>query len=192
MRRLLLPLLFIGSLTYGQYKTPKESYASLSLKTDVRNAILGSKPTNNKPSPDLTLAVNMVGNNLELSVGDELFNQIGFNRFFLNFGYHSQRYIPIGDKELNFTVIPYLGASTITRYGKEDRILPNGDFIYGNSSHLAVQGGISIRGKITDKILFDVSYEGLTRQDLLYMYPTDNPHFIVFSGSAGLHYIITD
>jgi len=189
MKRLLLPLLLFSPFIYGQ----KASYFSASLKTDIKNSIVGSAPTNNKPALDLMASIHCVGDNFELGVGDELFNQIGFNRFFVNGGYHTQWYIPIGNNDLNFSIIPYVGISSITRYGKPDHeiVTPNQTyFIYGRSNHLAVQGGLSFRAKLSDKILIDFTSEALTRQDLKYLYPTDPNKFITISNYLGLHYVI--
>lgn len=190
-------MLLVSALAYSQDKwsaTEKESYCSVSFSVDGRNAVMGSEPTNNKPSLDGVLGVHMVGNNFEIGVSDELFNKLGFNRFSLNFGYHSQRYIPLGDKELDFCIVPFVGASTITRWGLGDREvkLPSGEteFRYGKSSHIAVQGGLSFLTKITDRLLLDVTMELSTRPDLLYHYPTDNPKSFVESNYVGIHYII--
>jgi hypothetical protein len=187
MKKLLL-LLLLSPFMYGQ----KASYFSMSLSQDIKNGIVGSKPTNNEPSLDLTLGIHCVGDNYELYTGDELFNQIGFNRFFVNGGYHTQWYIPIGDKELNFSVVPYVGFSMINRYGKADHeiVTPSQTYyIYGRSNHLAVQGGLSFRAKVSEKFLIDLTTEALTRQDLKYLYPTDPNKFIVFSNTFGVHYI---
>jgi hypothetical protein len=191
LKKLVLPLLLLSSLMYGQ----KESYFSMSLSQDIKNGIVGSAPTHNEPSLDLTLTVHCVGQNYEMNFGDELFNQIGFNRFFVNGGYHTQWYIPFRDKEYNFSVIPYVGFSSITRYGKPDHeiVTPNQTYwIYGYSNHLAVQGGLSFRAKVTDNFLIDFKTEALTRQDLKYMYPTDPNKFIVISNTIGIHYVFND
>jgi hypothetical protein len=183
----------LSAVSYGQ-KNDKVSYCSFSLKTDVKNAVMGSKPTNNNPALDLMGTIHMVGGNFELNVGDENFNQIGYNRFFVNFGYHSERYIPLGDKEFDFTIIPAIGFAQIVRYGKQDHEIktPTNDyFIYGHSSHIAVQGSLSFRTKIAERILLDFTTEASTRPDLAYLYPTDPNKSFVISNFLGLHYILT-
>lgn len=188
MKKILI-LLLVCMTSFAQ---EKESYFSLSAGADVKCSLVGSKPTNNQPSLDLIVAAHMVGNDFELSVGDEYFKQIGFNRFFMNAGFHFPMYIPeeffpVGDSDLNFTLVPYVGTSNITRFGFEDRIV--GDrYIYGRSSHLAVQGGLSVRFELLENLLLDFSSELLTRQDLQYRYFSDNPKFIVLSNYVSLHY----
>lgn len=188
-------LLFLAlSLSLSTY-SQKETYASVSLRTDLRNAVLGSKPTNDKPALDLTASVNMVSNNFEINFGDEYFREIGFNRVFVNFGYHLPRYVRIGYKEIDITVVPYAGFGVISRFGKEDReiITPDKDYyIYGSSSHLAAQAGLSFRVKLFDKFLLDWTCEALTRPDLQYLYPTDPNDKIKFSNSVGVHYIFSN
>lgn len=177
----ILPFL-LCSFVYAQ----PESYCSLSLGFDAKNAIVGSKPTNNEPALDLIAGLHMVSNNFELNPEFEYFKQIGFQRFGVNFAYHDQRYIPIGNNELNFTLIPSLGASLINRFNMNN-ISTDG---YSFSSHLAVQGGLSIRFKISDHIMIDGTIQALTRSDLKFYYPNDNPKFIVFSNFINLHYIL--
>jgi hypothetical protein len=198
MRRILIPILMLSAFSYGQKH--KVSYFSASLKTDVKNAFVGSKPTNNNPALDLMAGIHAVGGNFEINVGDELFNQIGYNRFFINFGYHSERYIPeeiipFVDRDINFSIIPSIGFAQIVRYGKEDHEIKTPTqtyFIYGHSSHIAVQGSLSFRGKLTDKILIEFLTELSTRPDTNYLYPTDPQKTFVLSNFIGLHYVFSE
>lgn len=187
MKKLLLSSLMFSGIMLAQ---EKESYCSISFGTDVKNAVMGSKPTNNKPAADLILNINMVGNDFELSVGDENFSQIGFNRFSVDFGYHSQRYIPLGNYDFDFTMVPSVGFSTISRWGGVDHEDSHGNWIYGKSNHIAVQGNLSFRYKLSDRFLIDWTANLMTRPDLMYLYPTDNPKFIVLSNFIKLHYIL--
>ena len=190
-KTLQLIALSLSLSTYAQ----KETYASFALKTDVRNAVLGSKPTNNNPALDITASVNMVSNNFEISFGDEYFQRIGFNSTFVNFGYHFPRYISLGAKEIDITVIPYAGFSLITRFGKEDKeiITPEQDFyVYGKSAHISAQAGLSFRVKLSDKFLLDWTCEAMARPDLSYLYPTDPNKAVVVSNYVGVHYIFSN
>jgi len=175
-------------LSLGGYA--QQSFCSISGNIDARNALIGSKPTGNNPALDFTLKVHAVSKGFEMSGGYERFQQIGFSREMANFGYNSERFIPIGNKDFDFTAIPYIGGSLIHRFGKDDRTV--GDkFIYGNSSHLALQIGMSFRYAISDKWLLDLTYEIMTRPDLNYLYPTDNNPGVVGSGTVGIHYVLS-
>lgn len=190
MKKLVLSMLMVSALTFAQ---EKESYASLFVLTDIHNAVEGSKPTNYKPALDLTAGISMVSNNFELRVSDELFNQIGFNKFAVNFGYHSQRYIPLGNKDFNFCIVPSAGVGMIQRWGLGDRVVKTPEdtrYIYGKSSHISVQVGLSFVTRLSDKIMLDLSSDLSMRPDLLYHYPTDNPKGWVLSNHLGVHYII--
>lgn len=187
MRKLIFPALLFSASMFAQ-----KAYVSVSCNVDIKNAVVGSKPTGYSPALDASLNLHMVGNNgIELQFGYEHFQQIGFNRHFANMGYNSERYIPLGDNEFDFIAVPYVGLSLIHRFDKEDRQVGN-DFIYGNSSHFAFQVGMSFRYKVSDKIMIDFTSELLTRPDLKYLYPTDPTPAAVISNSIGIHYILTN
>jgi len=185
MKKILLPALLFSATMFSQ------SFLSVSGNVDVRSATLGSKPTNFKPALDFILKVHAVSNvGVELQGGYERFDAIGFSREMANIGYNSERYIALFGNEIDITAIPYIGGSIIHRFGKEDRIV-KGEYIYGKSSHVALQVGISFRYEISDKIIFDATYELMTRPDLDYVYPTDPNQGVVGSGTVGIHYILT-
>ena len=187
MKKLLLSSLLFS---FGLFAQEKESYCSISIGTDVKNSIVGSKPTGNNPALDLVMNINAVSCDFEISAGYEHFQAIGFSRYSADFGFHNQRYIPIGNKEFDFTAVPSIGFSMIQRFNGIDHYASNGDFIYSRSSHLAAQVNLSLRTKLSDKILLDWTIQAITRPDLQYLYPTDDPKFIVFSNYLKLHYII--
>ena len=168
MKKLVLPLLLLSAVTFAQNKD-KVNYFSLSLLTDVRNAAIGSQATDNKRALDLIAGLHIVKNNFEYSVGYEYFNAIGFSRDMLNFGYHSERYIPeswipFANKDFEFTAIPRIGASIINRFEKPNETNPT--FKDLHASWWGVQCGLSLRAKLTDHVLIDVTAEFLTRKDI--------------------------
>lgn len=185
-----LPFVFY-SIMFGQ---KKENYFSVSLGSDIKNSIVGSKPTNYKPSADLVFGLHMVSKNVELNPEIESFNEIGYLRSGLNFGYHLNNwFIPIGNKELDFTVVPNVGISVISRFGKTDKLIETKDqdyYIYGKSAHIATQANLSFRLKLSDSFMLDYTANLSTRPDLMYMYPTDEPKFLCLSNFLKLHYII--
>lgn len=182
MKRIkLLSVFLLFGLTTNAQQLSKESYLSVSFKTDVKNALVGSEPTDYKPALNYQIKVNMVSDNFELAPGYERFNEIDFERFSLDFGWHSQRYIPLGFKEFDFTIVPSAGFSMIKRYSElED----------GHPMFFAVQGSLSFRYKLSDKLLIDWTVEGITRSDIKYLYPNDPHKGYTISNYVGIHYII--
>jgi len=190
MKKLLLSMLLLSAVTYGQKAEP-ETYFSASLSADGQNLIFGSKPTNNESALDLRLKLHAVGNNFEMSPGYERFNQIGFERYSLDFGWHSQRYIPeswipFSDDDFDFTAVPSIGFSMIKRYG---HIVEETLHTDGKPAFLAVQGSISFRKKISDHFLLDWTVEGITRGDTKTLYPNDPHKGYTISNYFGVHYI---
>ena len=185
-----IPLVFC-SLMFGQ---KKENYFSASLGSDIKNSIVGSKPTGFKPASDLVIGLHVVSNNFELNPEIETFSKIGYFRSGINFGLHFNKwFIPIGNTEMDFTLVPSIGASLISRSGKEDKLIvtPEQDYwVYGNSSHISAQANLSFRLKLSDSFILDYTANLSTRPDLVYMYPTDNPKFMCLSNFLKLHYII--
>lgn len=187
MKKTLLFLSMLTSSVYAQ-KCDKENYFSVSVAGDIRNCIIGSEPTGNKPSADLLIGLHAVGNNFEINPEVELFPKIGYWSSGANFGYHLPYwYIPARSKEMNLSVIPMAGIKMINRYNQEERQLKNGDWVYSKSSHITAQIGGSIRLDLSDKIMLDLSgfYSG--RPDLVSRWPESHKAG-VFSSYLGIHY----
>lgn len=177
-------LILVSAILLG-LNASAQGYFSVSLKTDVKNALVGSKPTDYQPALDLLVNLNMIDdNNIELSVGYESFHKIGFRRYSVDLGYLADRYIPLGNKEFDFSVTPSIGFSFIQRYNMVDSAQSD------ISSHTAFQGNLSFRTKITDRLLLDFTTQLMTRPDLKHHYPNDNPKDFVLSNFVGIHYII--
>lgn len=138
-----LILILITSISYSQ--------TYLSIGADIRNGIVGSEPTDNKPAFDGIYRFGMIGQGVECVVNYENFNRIKFDRYYFSVGYH----IPITDE---FTVIPAYEISLINRFGKEWKT---------TSSHLAVLGAnIGFRYKVSDRISLEILTAILNRVDL--------------------------
>ena len=179
-------LLFSGLL----YCQEKNSYFSASAGFDIKNAVLGSKPTNNLPSLDLLIGLHAVSGNFELNPEFELFEKIKFRRYAINIGWHFPRYLLLGNKAIRITTIPSLGTAIIARYGGEDRTTASGHIIYRRSQHLAFQGNLSFRATLSDRFLLDYTIQATTRPDLNFLYPDDKNKQIVFSNFIKVHYIL--
>jgi hypothetical protein len=80
MKKLLFILIFSSISTNSQ-----NIYISGGI--DVRNAILGSNPTNNKPAIDAIIQFGMIGGKTELVIGYEKFRAICFDKFFFGAGH---------------------------------------------------------------------------------------------------------
>jgi len=185
MKKLLsIALIVISMVTYAQ--TEKESYFSLSSKFDVKNAIVGSEPTNNKSALDLHLNANMVKNNFELSMGYETFHTIGFEKYSVDFGWHFPRYIPIFNKEIDITIVPSIGFSMINRYDLGIKSI-TGETL-NRMGFVAIQGNLSFRVPLTDTILLDYTIEAQGRPDREFLYPETTKSSVIFSNLVGIHY----
>jgi hypothetical protein len=132
MKKLLITIFLMSGICSAQ-----NVYFSVS--TDIKNSVLGSDPTNNKPSFDGIFQFGMIGSVpnhktvIESTISYEAFNRIRFNRYFFSVGVH----LPITE---NLTVIPSYETSLIGRWGQEWQNV---------SSHIALLGGnIGVRYKI--------------------------------------------
>ena len=78
----------------------KEGYVYFSGAVDIKNAIVGSNPTKNKPELDLIYQFGMVGNNIEVNIGYENFKVINFDKYSIAVGYHFPLYANFLNKRL--------------------------------------------------------------------------------------------
>jgi hypothetical protein len=158
----LITLLLIPLFASGQSKP----YVSFSVGVDVRNALIGSQPTNNKPEVDYLIGFNMISyNRFDVGIFYENFNRIKFTRYGASVGYQ----LPITEK---LTLTPAVEFSLINRGEVEREFEGNGGFIsYG------------VNCKLQYPILnnLDVSLKGnfIKRNDLSYLYGGTN---LLFSG----------
>lgn len=145
---------------------------------DVRNAIAGSKPTNNKSELDLNLKFGLVSNKgIEITVNYEKFNAIDFSRF--SFGLGKQ--IEINDK---FKVVPTLEYGLINRSGDWGGGLSTKN---NNSSHLGWGISLPIRYEINDNFAVELQSQLLQRVDINTKYGGNN---FVLSNFVNLVYKI--
>lgn len=92
---------------------------TITLSTDVRNAILGSEQTNFKPSADLQLGIEWRENNVSVGLRIESFESIGYRDVFVQVGtYTNWKYsafanvgvgavIRKGDRYFNHSFLTY-------------------------------------------------------------------------------------
>ena len=143
----------------------KEGYLSISTGIDVRNGLVGSDPTNGKPKLDVIYQFSMVGKNIEVNLGYENFNAIGFEKYTVGVGYHFPLYGRIGNWEIKTVLIPSIEPTIIGRWG---------DVWQCSSSHLSIAGNVAFRWFFTDKIGVELLTNFLPRVDLSARYPEVN------------------
>lgn len=147
----LVLILFI-SISYGQ-----EHYLYTSAAIDIRNATLGSEPTNYQPELNYLLQAGIVSRNIEVNIGYERFETIKFDKMTMGVGYH----FPFYSKWGKTILIPSIEPTIINRWGNE----------WGSrSSHLSIGGNLSLRWNLSDTIAFELLCNALPRTDLATRY----------------------
>ena len=129
---------------------------------DIRNAIVGSEPTNNKSEINFMLQFGMIGGNTEVSVGYERFEAICFDKMFFSVGHHFPLYGNLFGKEVKTILIPSIEPSLIGRWGSEWET---------KSSHLTIGASLALRYEISHKISIELQCNALPRVDLFARYP---------------------
>lgn len=168
MKKLLFILIFCSIATNSQ-----NIYISGGI--DVRNAIKGSNPTNNKPAIDAIIQFGMIGKKTELVIGYEKFQTISFDKFFFGLGHQF-----LVNNEI--TLIPSIEPSLIGRWGKNWQSV---------SSHLSVGASLAIRYKLSDHLSLELKGNALPRTDLKASYPEIHKNVpIIFSNYLKIVYII--
>lgn len=86
-------ILIVGMTMYSQNynqsysKRDKPKYMFIGIGLDMRNAIIGSDPTNNKSALDLNFKAGAIYNKIEISMFYENFNKIIFQAYGVNINY---------------------------------------------------------------------------------------------------------
>jgi hypothetical protein len=169
MKKIILAIMITG-LSFAQNNDP---YVAFSTSFDVRNAIVGSEPTNNNPELNFILGFQMVGKSVEVGIFYESFKSIEFSRYGLNAGYQ----FPIIEK---LTITPSLQFSIIDRKEVYQKYKGSGSFLsYG--------GNINIRYEIVENITIGLRSECVARTDLNYLYGGSN---YIFSNYLEIGYKI--
>ena len=152
-----LILILISGMCYSQ--------TYLSVVADIRNGILGSEPTNNKPAFDGIFRFGMIGSipnhstTIECSVGYESFKRIQFDRYIVAVGVH----LKVSDR---ITIVPSWEGSLIGRWGSTWQ---------NRNSQLAILGGtVGVRYKISDSFTAEFLTSVLDRVDLNTRYGGSN------------------
>lgn len=150
-------LLLLSTSIYSQV------YVSAGI--DVRNAVIGSDPTNNKPAFDGIFQFGMIGGNTEVSIGYERFNKICFDKMFFSIGHQFPLYAYVSGKEIKTLLITSVEPTLIGRWGEVWQT---------KSSHLSVGVSIGLRYQLNDKFDIELNVNALPRTDLSTRYPEVN------------------
>jgi hypothetical protein len=178
---LMVVFIMTGILSYSQSKD-KEHYISFSTGLDVKNSIVGSKPTNNEPALNLLYQISIVSDNIEVNIGYENFNRIKFDKYTIGVGYHFPLYGRVFNHQTKVVMVISAEPTIINRWG---------DNWGTTSSHLTIGGNIGFRGLITDRIGVEYLLNALPRTDLSSRYPEINPTIpIIYSNFVKVYYII--
>ncbi|RTY84646.1 hypothetical protein EKM05_14180 [Flavobacterium sp. GSP27] len=157
---IILAVILATCNSYSQ--TEKDNYISFSGGLDLRNAIIGSDPTNDKSAINYNLQFSMVDRNVEVSVGYESFNKIQFDKYFIGLGYHFPLYLYAFQRSIKTTFIPSIEPTLINRWGTWG----GGISFNEPSSHLSIGTNLSFRWDVNDKFAFEYSLNALPRTDL--------------------------
>lgn len=160
----LITLLLLTTSIYAQ-----DNYISFSAGIDVRNALFGSEPTNNKPALDYQLQFAMVDRNMEVNIGFEAFPRLDFRKYSIGAGYHFQLYAYAFKRAVKTTFIPSLEPSLIDRYD----YWGGGIGTKQKSSHLSLGVNLAFRWDLNDDMAFEYCFNMLPRTDLKAMYGRD-------------------
>ena len=168
---LVIALMFIGMITNAQevgnfYNSNARKYAFVSTGFDVRNAIVGSKPTDNKSALDVNVKVGALYNHLEIAMFYENFHRITFQAYGINVNY-------VGKVAKNTDVVVGIEAGSIIRQS--------------NSNFLMCGGNAEVRYQlgVDSKFSIGLQYNARLRTDIWYK---DTPMPIVHSGLLNVYY----
>lgn len=150
--------------SYSQQQ--KDTYISFTSGFDIRNEAIGSEPTNNKPSLNYQFQFGMVGNNVEINVGYEVFPRLDFDKYTIGIGYHFHLYGKALKLPIHTVFIPSIEPTLIERHGTW-----GGGLSYNQaSSHMSLGLNLTFRWHINDNTAFEYSFNALPRTDLSSMY----------------------
>lgn len=168
MKKLIIALLLTNLAT--------AQHVYFSVGADLRNGIIGSKPTNNKPELNYCIEFKMVGNNnVEVGIGFEEFSRIDFNRMYGTLGYRFEAG--------KFILTPTIEPTLINRYNNW-----GGGISYElKQSFMTIGVGANLEIPINDKLGVQLYCGALRRTDIKMMYGNDE---IVISGMVKFIYKI--
>jgi hypothetical protein len=147
----------------------QDNYLSFSAGFDMRNAILGSAPTNNESALDLLVQFSMVSRNVEINIGYEAFPRLDFDKYTIGVGYHTHFYGYAFKKTIHTVFIPSIEPTLVNRHGDWGGGIGHNQ----ESCHLSLGLSLGIRWNLSDDIAVEYLFNALPRTDLKAMYGKD-------------------
>lgn len=145
-------------------------YVSLGAGVDVRNAIIGSEPTQNQPAFNGLLQFSMVGEEgIKVDITYEKMPKIDFERYSIGFGFIFPLYAHIRNKQIVTNFIPSLSPTIISRKG----YWGGGISKETNSAHITLGLNLSLNWRLSDSFAVEYTLNMLPRTDLSAMYPKE-------------------
>lgn len=163
LKLIVLLLLLSTTVLFAQSnKSEREHYLAVSVGFDLKNATFGSEATKYKASGDFLGKFSMVGNNIEVNVGYERFNEISFSKYTIGVGYHFPLYGRVGNNVIKTVLIPSIEPTIINRWGEEWE---------SSSSHLSIGLNLGVKWDLTEHLSTEILINSLPRTDLKARYP---------------------
>lgn len=179
MRKLLILLTL--SLSFNIFAQEKEThYVSISAAFDIKNSVVGSKPTGDKPELDVLFQITAVGNKgTEAYVGYEMFNKINFSKYTIGIGQGFPLYGWLDyDSQIKTVLFVSLEPTIINRWGTWGGGISSNQPI----SFLSLGANASVRWFIHDHFGFEILFNALPRTDLRSMYGNSNTGRVSIDG----------
>ncbi len=149
MKKLIFLLLFTCLLQAQR----KNGYVAFVVGADIKNVVIGSEATQNKPEFNILYKLSMVGDKVEVFAGYEQFKAIGYDKISFGVGYHI--------KYKKIALIPSIEPCLISRE-------VNGF----QTSNLSIGFNTSVRYFVAKNIGIELVFNALPRTDLKQLYPT--------------------
>lgn len=171
MRKIILPFLFSCAAAIGQ--TAKPAYLSVSGGFDIRNAAIGSKPTNDKPALNWLTQFDCVGAGVHIIAGYERFDAIKYDRMFAGIGYEFPLYAYAFNSEIKTAFIPSVDYSIIKRTITETYTYEGKQYSTTGKAGFGTFGlNLAFQWDLTDHFGLRLATKIQPRPDVEYMYGT--------------------
>ncbi len=149
----------------------RDNYAAFSVGVDVKNATIGSTPTNSRPALDYLVQASVVHENMELSLGYEAFAKLDFSKYSLNLAYHFPLYTYPFGYEVKTVFIPGIEPTFISRYRNWGGGLGHES---DNKTYFSVGLNLALRWDFDDNWSVEYLFNALPRTDLKDKFPSES------------------
>lgn len=172
--------IILVTLLLSIHSFAQKGYVAVSAAFDIKNTIVGSTPTNDKPELDVFLQFTAVGNKgTEVSFGYEYFPRINFSKFTLGAGQTFPLYGYIRGHEIKTILFLGLEPTMINRWGTWG----GGITDENNVSFLSLGGNVALRWFLSDRFAIEALFNALPRTDSRYMYGNSQTNVLSIQGT---------